>query len=240
MAVIYRTVPSLTSTIKKFGTLRSEQENLEGIMYDLGYISFEDVYPFYKRNDEVVNTFKLANEYYKFFFLFAYDALMCTFSSIEGYCYDKWNFELLEYDIPTEILLKYCGYGFYKENAHIEFCIPESEFKNNSSKCLDICLLENKLAKYRELQNISKYEDKKLYLTDFVTGKRVLYNCGELFDDDILSFKKIIEQLKQKGIASPDNIEEIYKMFELQSSDVYNHSEYEIKNLKQNLELVLK
>ena len=46
MAIVYRTVPSLTSTTEQFGTLNSQQENLEGIMYDLGCVSFENVYPF--------------------------------------------------------------------------------------------------------------------------------------------------------------------------------------------------
>lgn len=46
MTLVYWTVPSFTSTKKKFCSLGSEQENLEGILYDLGYISFEDVYLF--------------------------------------------------------------------------------------------------------------------------------------------------------------------------------------------------
>lgn len=241
MAIVYRTVPSLASTIERFNSLNSQQENLEGIMYDFGYISFEDVYPFYTQNEEITNTFKLANENYKFFFLFSYDALMCTFSSIDGYCYAKWNFELLEYNIPIEILLKYCGYGFYNGKSHVEFCIPESEFNKNSSKKLDIKLLENKLSKYKELENISDYEDKRLYLTDFITGKKLLYDCSELYNEhDILSFQKIIEQLNQKGIISPDNIHEIYEMFKIQSYDVYKNSEYEIRKLRKNLQLILK
>ncbi len=48
MTLVYRTVPLLTSTIKKFNSLNNEQENLEGIIYDLGYISFENVYPFFQ------------------------------------------------------------------------------------------------------------------------------------------------------------------------------------------------
>ena len=241
MAIVYRTVPSLTSTTEKFGTLNSQQENLEGIMYDLGCVSFENVYPFFTRNEEVVNTFKFLDECYKFFFLFSYDAIMCTFSSIDGYCYEKWQFELLEYNIPAEILLKYCGYGFYKGKAHVEFCIPESEFDKNSSKKLDIRLLENELSKYKELNNISNYDNKRLYLTDFITGKRNLYDCGELYDEhDILPFQKIIEQLNQKGIISPNNIYEIYETFNMQSNDVYKNSEDEVKRLQKKLELILK
>ncbi len=60
MALIYRTVSSFSSTVERFGSLSMEQENLEGIIYDLGYISFENVYPFFYQNgDETINTFKL-------------------------------------------------------------------------------------------------------------------------------------------------------------------------------------
>lgn len=236
MGLVYRTVPSLASTIKKFGSLNSMQENLEGIIYDLGYISFEDVYPFFRQNEGAVNTFRLLNENYKFFFLFSYDALMRTFSSIEGISYEKYKFELLEYDIPSEILLKYCGYGFYNGWAHVEFCIPESEFKNFSSNTVDIELLANELTKYSELTNISHFKNKRAYITEFITGKRILYDANELYDENgFLTFQKIIEQLNLKGIISPNNTFEIYEMFKKQSNDVYEDREYEVKKLQKVL-----
>lgn len=236
MAFVYRTVPSLTSTIKKFGSLSSDQENLEGTLYDLGYISFENVYPFFRQNEGNVNTFRFLDEDYKFFFLFSYDALMCTFSSIEGLCYDKYNFELLEYDIPSEILLKYCGYGFYNGSAHIEFCIPESEFKRNSLGAINTGILSSELSIY----NVSHFENKRAYITKFITDKRILYDTSELYDEnDFLTFPKIVEQLNQKGIISSNNIFEMYEMFQRSSDDVYNDCEYEVKKLQKNLEKIL-
>lgn len=241
MTLIYRTVPSFSSTLKRFGLLNKDQENLEGIMYDLGYISFEDVSPFFEQNgEETLNTFKLLDDYYKFFFLFPYDALINTFFSIEGYCYDKFHFELLEYDIPTEILLKYCGYGFYRDYAHVEFCIPESEFQKFSLSTIDIKELEKELSNYKELNNVSCYENKRIYKTNFITGKRNLYDTSELYaENKILTFAKIIEQLNKKGIISSSNIVEVYELFKRQANDVYRDKEYEVKKLKKTLEKVL-
>lgn len=241
MAMVYRTVPSFLATARKFGSLNKAQENLEGMMYEAGYISFEDVYSFFKRNDEgVISTFSIGNENHKCFFLFSYDALMCTFSSIDGYSYDKYKFELLQYDIPLDILLKYCGYGFYRGNAYVEFCIPESEFKKNSSKTLNREILIDELSKYRELSNLSNFENKRAYFTDFVTGKRNLYDTSELYDgNDFWSFQGIIEQLNQKGVISPAAIYEIYKMFTISSSEVYQNREYEVRELQKKLVKVL-
>lgn len=242
MALIYRAVPSLTATMDKFNSISRMQTNLEGIIYDLGYISFEDVYPFFKQDrEQKCNTFDLLNEYYKFFFLFPYDALIKTFSSIESICYSEDYFDLLEYDVPKEILLEYCGYGFYNGQAHVEFCIPESEFQKNSSTTLDTKSLKNQLSMNKELSNVSHYEGKRAYKTNFVTRKRILYDAEELYDEhDFLSFQRIIDQLNQKGIISPNNINEIYEMFKIQSYDVYRNKEYKVKELQRSLEKILK
>lgn len=240
MTLVYRTVPSLAKTSKKFGTLNKEQQNIEGILYDLGYISFEEVYPFFRRNEEATNTFKLLDENYKFFFLFSYDALMCTFSSIEGLCYEKYNFELLEYNIPKEILLNYCGYGFYKGCAHVEFCIPENEFKCHSLGSIKTELLESKLSKLKGCPIITDYEQKRAYLSEFITGKRNLYDVVELYGENgLLTFNQIIEKLKVKGIITPDNALETYKMFKKSSYEVYKNQAEEVKKMQRTLEKVL-
>lgn len=165
---------------------------------------------------------------------------MCTFSSIERFCYDGDNFELLEYDIPSETLLKYCGYGFYNGCAHAEFSIPESEFAKASFGTIDNELLAKKLSNYSELTDLSSFENKKAYLTDFPTGKRIFYDATELYkEDDFLSFQEIIEQLYTKGILSPNNISKVYEMFKKRSYDIQRDKEYEVRKLQRNLEKVL-
>lgn len=242
MALVYRIVPSLTSTIEKFGSLNKEQENLEGILYDLGYISFEETYSFFNQEYDVrefITTFKPKDENHKSFFLFSYDALIHSFR-ICSLCYAKYNFELLEYDIPKDLLLQYCGYDFYKEKAYVTFCIPESEFKKNATKMLSREQLADELSKYKELKN-RFHENKGVYPTHFITGKRNLYDTSELYkENDFLSFQEIMEQLNQKGITHPNHIEQIYEMFKKRFDYADWDTEDEVKNLQKKLAIVLK
>lgn len=237
MALIYRTVPSFEETKKLFGKINKEQQNLEGILYDLGFISFENGYPFFRQNGESsINTFQLKDKRHKFFFFFPYDALMCTFGNIESRCYNQYKWELLEYAIPDEFLLEYCGYGFYRGSAHVEFSIPENIFQENSHDSINIEMLKKQLGEYRILLT----HENGIYKSEFVTGKRVICSPEELYNDrDMLSFQETTELLQQKGIASNKEDYEIYELLKENADNVFNNKEREIRKLQENLKRVL-
>jgi len=132
MAKVYRAVPILSSTIYRKRGLNNYNISLEQELYDMGFIDFEDSALFFRISEEKCNTFDHISERAKSFFLFPIDALYSTFKSINRNYYSCCEWEILEFDIPDEILLEYCGYGFYNEIARIEFRIPISVFQNNS------------------------------------------------------------------------------------------------------------
>ena len=132
MTKVYRAVPILSSTIYRKKGLNNYNISLEKEFYDMGFIDFEDSALFFRTSEDKCNTFDCIIEREKSFFLFPVDAIYSTFTSINRMYYSCCEWEVLEFDIPDEILLEYCGYGFYNEIARIEFRIPISVFQNNS------------------------------------------------------------------------------------------------------------
>lgn len=249
MTKVYRAVPSFIDTILKYNELNSKYANMEAKLYENNIISFEPTPPFFRRNSEgALNTFSYRDEKFKGFFLFPIDAVKNPFSAIERYYYGNKEWEVLEYDIPDEILLKYCGYGFYSGDALVEFAIPESVFQNEEK--IDDVVLQKKLYNILkefanefnssvtfdliEIENVIK-SLRNAYSSPYITGKKIVINREELINDtrkDFITDEEMINLIEKKGIKCSSFLPLYYDLHE-NSDTVHWYKEdyiYELKN----------
>lgn len=267
MANVYRVVPSFPATVAKHQEIDQKLGNIEGELYDLGLISFEHGYPFIKSaGEESLNTFpRNCADPCKFFFLFPFDAAWTAFRSIEKSCFSHYEWEMLEYDMPDDILIQYCGYGFYSEKARVEFRMPESYFQGTVPKVIDNEELSNQLLKsYQKYvhqfgHNSDQFQDKfkeaisvaieatrSYYESSFITKNRIVFSRDELFKHDenneiidILRNEELISVFQQKGINCSDDLLSIYDSLEMDSRDVYRRTEDSLLRLKKELKNTL-
>lgn len=201
MTKVYRTVPSFPAMVSNRYKINEENCSLEGELYQLGITSFEIDNVFFSRyREEDINTFLLNNEYNKFFFLSPIDAIQRT-SRVNLELYPIFVFELLEYDIPDEILLESCGCGFYSDTPVIEFCIPESVFSCENPTVIDEERLRESLTNtylnYIQTNNgkadIPKLNQaistlmkaqRQIHLGKYITGNRCIIDQFDLFEKD--------------------------------------------------------
>lgn len=123
--LVYRVVPGYWGTRISSGWLDASSEDA---FYDLGYINIPKGSSYFKINNTYnnVNSFNYSEEC-KSFFLFPWDALL--YSKYIGFnlsCYSNLEISILEYDIPSDILIKYLGFGYYNNLLVPEFSIPLS------------------------------------------------------------------------------------------------------------------
>lgn len=254
MTKVYRSVPLLEDTISKHEKLNPRLGNMESKLYELGIIPFENVYSFFHTNgDSALNTFSYKHEHYKSFFLFPIDAVIKPFTTIERYCYNHKRWEILEYDIPDDILLNFCGYGYYNEKTIVEFSIPESAF-NVSDKIEDIVLKKkiNDILNQTILENLDNGFDQKeitkfldttrsAYFSSFITGNKIIIKRDEVLNEnknDFINDEDAVKLLKEKGIKCSNFLPLYYELMKY-SNDV-NHYKEEYLNflrvkLKENL-----
>lgn len=257
MTLVYRAVPSLSSSIRKFEDLEPKNASIESVLYQLGFVDFEYCYRFFKSSDEILNTFQIGGEECKYFYLFPQDAVMLPHSCIEYAAYGR-EWEILEYDIPEDILLDYCGYGFYDGKAIIEFCIPKKVFENNENIKIDDDLLTQKIEE-SNIDYINNFNVKDLgfhelfcklipicfqakrdvYKSTYVTYNKILLSFRELYEnDDFIDAQSVIDLLCKKGITRSDEIIHIYDELLKSVYQVYNKS-HQITCLKKELVKVL-
>lgn len=262
MTKVYRTVPSFSAMVNSRYNLNEENCSLEGELYQLGITSFEIDNVFFSRSrEEVINTFLSNNEYNKFFFLSPIDAIRRT-SRVNLELYPIFVFELLEYDIPDEILLDSCGCGFYSGKPVIEFCIPESVFSNENPTVVDEERiresLNNTYLNYIQTNNekadIPKLNEaistlmeaqRQIHLGKYITGNRCIIDQFDLFEKDnqgsivgYLSNDDLSVYLESKNIKCNQKVlsvcEDISKESDYTSSFVSKESKY--KKIRLTLE----
>jgi len=250
MALVYRAIPILSTTLLRKKQIGERNISLEEYFYDLGFIDFENSAPFYRISEDSCSTFKYPEEETKAFFLFPFDAVSATLQSVNKKFYHHHEWKILEYDIPDDILTEYCGYGFYDGETKIEFRIPISEFKKwaNPAHTIDINVLHKMITEsvkkaideYKinevdhkiadiisdELEEITKTcidATREYFDCPFITNNNHLIKRNDLIykNERYLYYHEILSYLERKNIPVNDNMIGLHKLFEHDSDDIY-------------------
>ena len=132
---IYRGIPNYTATIHQSladdeapccVNHSTDNHVLETELYRLGCTNFYHNKPYYRVTDYDETKEYYANGEYKHFFLFIDDAIKNTFYCLDRRYYGDYSISIVEYDIPSEILLPYIGFGLYQYKNCVEFSLPKS------------------------------------------------------------------------------------------------------------------
>lgn len=108
---LYRIVPNSILT-DSTSTDIINKINIEDIYYKMGYASFSD-----RHRKHSFNSLNCNNLQGKYFYLFPEDAILHGKRLMSGYHRLDTNiWTILEYDVPTDIVMKHLGYGNYTDS----------------------------------------------------------------------------------------------------------------------------
>lgn len=173
---IYRVVPESLVTGKKIN--QQPLTGVEDIYYMAGYTSFIGKRGFHEFNNVDID----KNIDGKYFYLFAEDAIEEASKLLRGF--HQLSFDtcsLLEYDIPTDIVIKNIGYGDYTEDIYPWYLVETFIEKD---------FLGNKTITTAQLSDEEKFDYLEISLAETL---RRIQELGYSSFNDCLFYKKLFD-----------------------------------------------